>query len=243
MYVGLIIAIVCVFTAIGSGLGYRADLWHFRTGFTILKWSFIVSAITLLVLIVCMFFIKTKTKADFIVGLIGICISASSVYIPYSWKRTLDKFPYIHDITTDTSNPPQFVMISNLRGKSDHPVAYDGPEVAEQQKKAYPALTSLRLDAPVNVVMQTAKNVLKNKMKLELIDVDSEPGRIEAVATTLLYGFKDDLVVRVQAVSDKQSLVDVRSKSRVGKSDLGQNAKRIQTFLDALSTAVSAEKN
>jgi uncharacterized protein (DUF1499 family) len=70
-------------------------------------------------------------------------------------------------------------------------------------------------------------------MGLEIVDANPGEGRIEAVDTTLLYGFKDDIVVRVQEGAEG-TRVDVRSMSRVGKSDLGMNAKRIRTFLARL---------
>jgi len=63
--------------------------------------------------------------------------------------------------------------------------------------------------------------------------VNAAEGRIEANTTSMLYGFTDDVVVRVVA-DGAGSKVDVRSKSRVGRSDLGQNAKRIRAFLREL---------
>ena len=72
-------------------------------------------------------------------------------------------------------------------------------------------------------------------MNLELVSVDIESGRIEAVATSFLFGFKDDMVIRVTETDGAQVKIDVRSKSRVGKSDLGQNAKRIRRFMEGLT--------
>ena len=62
--------------------------------------------------------------------------------------------------------------------------------------------------------------------------MESRPdqGRIEATDTTLWFGFKDDIVVRVTA-QDSASRIDVRSVSRVGKSDVGTNASRIRNYL------------
>jgi uncharacterized protein (DUF1499 family) len=70
-------------------------------------------------------------------------------------------------------------------------------------------------------------------MKLKVVDANAAEGRIEATHTSMLYGFTDDVVVRVVA-DGTGSKVDVRSKSRVGRSDLGQNAKRIRVFLREL---------
>jgi uncharacterized protein (DUF1499 family) len=70
-------------------------------------------------------------------------------------------------------------------------------------------------------------------MGWEIVAADPATGRIEATATTFWYGFKDDVVVRVGA-GNGGSVIDVRSKSRVGRSDLGANASRIRTYLEAL---------
>ncbi len=71
-------------------------------------------------------------------------------------------------------------------------------------------------------------------MGLEITESDADAGRVEAVDTTFLFGFRDDLVVRISAEEGKGTRVDVRSKSRVGMSDLGQNAKRIARFIELL---------
>ena len=67
-------------------------------------------------------------------------------------------------------------------------------------------------------------------MGWEIVGSNAEEGRIEATDTTLWFGFKDDVVVRIQPRGD-ESLVDVRSLSRVGKSDVGTNAQRIRAYL------------
>ena len=233
MYIGFILALLCAVAAVGSGLGYRLGLWHFRTGFEILKWSFFVSGATLLMLLACMFFVQTKTRADSMIGITGIIICLVLVYVPYSWKKTLDAYPYIHDISTDTLNPPDFVIVDQLRAADDHSIEYDGLEVAELQVKAYPDIKTLVIDGDIEKHLQSAENVL-NDMNLDIVSVDIESGRIEAVATSFLFGFKDDMVIRMTETDTAQVAVDVRSQSRVGKSDLGQNAKRIRRFMEGL---------
>ena len=63
MYIGFALALLCAVAAVGSGLGYRFGLWHFRTGFEILKWSFFLSGATLLILLACMFFFANQDKS------------------------------------------------------------------------------------------------------------------------------------------------------------------------------------
>jgi len=70
-------------------------------------------------------------------------------------------------------------------------------------------------------------------MGWEILRSDAKSGRIEAVATTFWFGFKDDVTVQVASVG-QGSRVEVRSKSRVGKGDSGANAKRIGAYFERL---------
>jgi len=131
-------------------------------------------------------------------------------------------------------NPPDFVIVGQLRTADDHSIEYDGLEVSELQVKAYPDIKTLIIDGSIKKIVQLAESVLTD-MNLELVSVDIESGRIESVATSFLFGFKDDMVIRVTETDGAQVKIDVRSKSRVGKSDLGQNAKRIRRFMEGLT--------
>lgn len=230
-YAGLALAIACVIAGMLSGLGYRVGLWHFRTGFLILRAAFFVAlaagALSLLGIL-----LSRGVRGAVVGGIAGLVIALGFAYVPWQWKQTADALPYIHDITTDTEDPPQFVAAAQLRTEDDHPVTYDGPEVAAQQRSAYPDIAPLLTDAPKDRVFEAARQTFQD-MGMEITDADSATGRVEASHTSLWYGFTDDVVVRISETSSG-SRVDVRSKSRVGRSDLGQNAKRVRTFLSKL---------
>jgi uncharacterized protein (DUF1499 family) len=104
--------------------------------------------------------------------------------------------------------------------------------VASQQKQAYPDLAPATFSAPKDQVFQAARRSV-DAMGLKLSGEDANAGRLEATHTSLWYGFTDDIVVRISETAEG-TRVDVRSKSRVGRSDIGQNAKRIRTFLATL---------
>jgi len=229
--IGVVVALACVLAAMASGLGYRMGLWHFRTGFMVLRVAFFASlaagALSLLGLI-----LAKGGRGALVPGLAGVVLALGFAYVPWQWKQTVDALPYIHDISTDTDNPPQFVAAAQLRKEGDHPVTYDGPEVAAQQKTAYPDLAPLLVNAPREKVFEAAKAAIQ-AMRLTLTDANPVEGRLEARQTSFWYGFTDDMVVRIIESPDG-TRVDVRSKSRVGRSDIGQNAKRIRTFLAGL---------
>ena len=111
-------------------------------------------------------------------------------------------------------------------------MAYDGKEVADLQQKAYPDLAALTTPVSREKVFAAATAAIA-QMGMHLVEADPAQGRIEANQTSLLYGFTDDMVVRI-ATEAQSTKVDVRSKSRVGRSDLGQNATRIRIFLQKL---------
>lgn len=230
--IGLGVALASAFAMVFSGIGYQLGLWHFRTGFAIMGWAFWFAGGAAVVSLVGLFLLVPRPPKLVAAAVAGILIGATTAYVPWSYKQTAGSLPFIHDITTDTQNPPAFVAVKGLRKEGDHPVEYDGPEVAAQQEKAYPDLKSLAVSADKDKVLKAAQAALKS-MKLEIVDENAAEGRIEAVATTLLYGFKDDVVVRVIAEGNA-TRVDVRSKSRVGRSDVGQNAARIRDFLQRL---------
>lgn len=140
--------------------------------------------------------------------------------------------PLIHDISTDTSDPPRFVAVLPLRAGAANPAEYD-PTVAPLQRAAWPDLAPLDLPLPPAAALERAERVAQ-AMGWQLVAVVPAEGRLEATATTPLMRFKDDVVVRIVARGDG-SRVDVRSVSRLGVGDLGTNARRIREFLARLA--------
>jgi len=144
--------------------------------------------------------------------------------------------PAIHDISTDTNNPPQFVKAVELRKGAANSLEYGADqgspsELARLQANAYPGIKPLKTDLTRAEAVARARDVL-SAQGLEIVNSDPDQGIVEAVATTFWFGFKDDVVVRVTPAA-QGSVVDVRSVSRVGRSDLGANAARIEKFLEA----------
>jgi len=237
--VGLAVSIGCALAALNAGLGYRFGWWHYGTGIAMIVYVFWVAATSVVVCGVAAVLAATRPGARpvLVMSLTGLAIASVTVWVPYNLRMTARALPAIHDITTDLADPPKFVRVATLRHSDEHPAAYDGPVVGEQQRKAYPDLAPLVLKAQRDVVFTAAKGVLTS-MGLELVDADAAQGRIEATATSLLFGFKDDVVVRIADDSDGTE-VDVRSKSRVGRHDFGVNAKRIRVFLAKLKAALT----
>ena len=143
--------------------------------------------------------------------------------------------PAIHDITTDLDAPPRFDAVVPLRADAANSLEHGGPDVAADQRAAYPDIETLVLGHPPDRVVELA-HVTAEAMGWEIVAVDTDAGRVEATDTTFWFGFKDDIVVRVRPATGG-ARVDVRSVSRVGLGDLGANAARVREFLRRLRAA------
>jgi uncharacterized protein (DUF1499 family) len=138
--------------------------------------------------------------------------------------------PMIHDISTDTADPPTFTVALQQRGAESNTLELD-QSVMRQQEEAYPDLQTLVSPLPTDEAYNRALQVATN-LGWDIYHQDSNTGVIEAVDTTSIMGFKDDIVIRVRS-SAQGTLLDLRSVSRVGEGDLGANAQRIRAFRDA----------
>jgi len=143
--------------------------------------------------------------------------------------------PVIHDISTDTDNPPRWVALRSIRSASENGTAYGGPSVASQQKRAYPDVAPLNVAVPPDRAFARVEATAR-ALGWRVVAAAPAEGRLEASDTTRWFGFTDDIVVRVRA-NPQGSRIDVRSASRVGRSDLGANARRVRTFLAAVAKA------
>ncbi len=164
-----------------------------------------------------------------VVALAALVIGALAAYAPLDFVRRSMTVPRIHDITTDVDDPPAFVAILPLRATARNQAEYGGPRVADAQRRHYPDLRPLDLTLSPASALERARRV-GVEMEWEIVAVDGATGRLEATASTPWFGFKDDVVVRILP-RDGGARIDVRSVSRVGRSDLGKNAERIREFL------------
>lgn len=144
--------------------------------------------------------------------------------------------PRINDITTDPDDPPVFEAAREAPPNRGRDMGYP-PEFAEQQRAAYADLHPARLDVPPPEAFARARRAAE-ALGWEIVASDAERGHLEARDTSWLFRFVDDVVVRVRpAPEGAGSIVDVRSKSRDGRGDLGVNASRIRAFLAELASS------
>lgn len=227
-------AVASALAAMAAGFGVRLDWWHFSVGFSILRWAVYVAIAAVVLSVIGAFFTRQQRGMGWAAA--GLVIALVVVAVPASWLYTARQVPPIHDITTDTDNPPRFDAILALRMNAPNPAHYGGPSIAAKQRQAYPNIEPMIVEASRAEVFDHAVATAR-RMGWAIHAADAARGRIEATDTTFWFGFKDDVVVRIQSVP-QGTRVDVRSVSRVGRSDVGTNAKRIREYLGALRQAL-----
>lgn len=232
-WLGLGFAVTGLLSLFASGLGYRLGLWEFKTGISLVKAGGYLSATAVVVCLAGLGVWQARIfPQGMIPAIVGLVIGSGVLGLTLKWKKNLSSVPYIHDITTDTENPPLFVAVLPLRAGADNSAEYGGPSLARQQKQGYPDLKPGFVSLPPVAAFSEALQAAKD-MNWEIVAAEPASLRIEATDTTLWFGFKDDVVVRISP-DQTGSRIDVRSVSRVGKSDVGTNARRISAFLTRL---------
>lgn len=144
----------------------------------------------------------------------------------------------IHDISTDLADPPSFsdevVAIRSAEAEANsldlvNKRTPDGRPFAEVQREAYPDIAPVETSLPPERAFELAL-AAAHERGWRVNRVDPPAGEIEAVSRTFWFGFADDIAIRVRH-NGAGSRVDVRSVSRVGRSDLGANAARLRPYL------------
>lgn len=227
-----LLALIAIVLLLISGLGVHLAWWKFTTGFVLLKWAAYIG-LAAVVLGVLMLIVPATRRGHGAWLVIAVLVGLGTAWVPWHWLQQARSVPAIHDISTDTADPPPFVAVLPLRKDAPNSPVYGGPEVAAKQHAAYPDVKPLVLPIPSARAFELALAAAKGMGWTIDAAVPAE-GRIEATATTFWFGFKDDIVLRVRA-QGSGSVVDVRSESRVGKSDVGTNAARVRKYLAKLA--------
>ncbi|PCJ43011.1 MAG: hypothetical protein COA81_05065 [Alphaproteobacteria bacterium] len=224
------LALLLLLIVIAGGPGVHMGLWSPLDGFILSMRAGFMGGLALAILaLVIIIIIAVKKKAGMgkaiLSLLIGLLLAAPVGYLRLSGGGGV---PPIHDIATDTANPLTFMALVGKRGEGANSITYAGGELAEQQKQAYPDVGPLLVDGAPDKVFSRTIDVARD-MGWDITGVEAKVRRFEATDHSFWFNFADDVVVAVTA-TDTGSRIDLRSVSRVGRSDLGVNAKRIMAF-------------
>jgi uncharacterized protein (DUF1499 family) len=219
----LIVGLVAFAVLVISGPGVRFELFSYRTGLTLYRWVAYYAGIAAMVVAVLALAFPAARSHGVMMPIIALVLGALAFAMPFQFVRQARAVPPINDITTDMANPPKYMTTAR---------PYPGDEFARQQALAYPDIKPILLSVPPREAFERAVKAAE-AMGWEVVGRDAAAGTLEAVDTTKWFGFKDDIAVRVTAV-EGGSRIDIRSKSRVGRSDIGTNARRIRAYAERL---------
>jgi uncharacterized protein (DUF1499 family) len=218
--------------------GWRLGLWRYGVSLRIFEYSAYVAAAGFVVSLMALAGWTQLSYAQRAAAAAGLVLAACLVYWPWHYTRLAAETPPIHDITTDTANPPDFWAVLPSRIEENAlPVEYGGPAVARLQHEYYPDIKPVITDLSPRTAFAVALLVAQSMP--DWIDVIAEPSswRIEASQQSFWMHLTDDVSIRV-APYGKGSRIDVRSLSRQGIGDFGVNAARVRSYLGALKAAL-----
>jgi uncharacterized protein (DUF1499 family) len=232
----LLAAAAVVLLALGP-LGWRVGWWHYRVAFSTLFPGAAYCGVAAVVLALLSLVLGRWVGGGrhLATGVLAFVLGAAIAYVPWHYDRIRGSVPPIHDITTDPQNPPQFRAVLPLRDREHaNPVAYEA-QIGEQQRRFYPDIAPLSLSLDPRKAFARALDAA-TAMGWTLVASNAAEGRIEASERSFWFGFTDDVVIRI-AAADSGSRIDIRSVSRVGRSDFGVNAARVRAYLARLREA------
>ena len=229
-----------------AALGTKIGLWGWKFGFgkltvgygpKLMMLTFVVALIALILAF------AIKPRKDWLIALLCLAVPVGSMAFGKSMKAKAGKLPFIHDITTDTQNPPTFTQaIIDRRAKCSNSLDYVGVKVPRSEELVSVAQYNAYGDINTMVFSDSADALYKralvtvDAMGWKQASASAETGVIEATDSTFWFGFKDDVVIRIQASEGGGSILDIRSISCVGGSDIGANAARIRKFRKKLGS-------
>lgn len=232
----VVLGVGAVLAALVAAIGSALELWGFRAGLTALRYLFFAAAAGAVLGLVGLVMARRRAKL-MLANLFALVVALGFVLYLGNLVRIAKSVPAIHDASTDLNDVPQFsrlkVRADNLENIPDEGKAELKALAPEERWKAlhrahYGDLRTIRLATPpAQTVRRVAALASERGWETALVDED----QVEATETSTFFRFKDDVVVRVRPAPGGGSLVDMRSISRVGGSDVGMNAKRIRTFL------------
>lgn len=217
-----------------AGPSYRVGILSLTNAFTLLRWAAYAGvAAVMLGAIAAGLAYRRHSRVQMVVAAPALLAGLVAVVVPFEFQRRARAVPPIHDISTDLENPPTFDAIVPLRADAPNDLERTS-EVTELQRQGYPGLAPVTLAIPLDQAFDRALAVAQ-EAGWQIVTADKSSGRIEATDTTRWFGFEDDVVVRLTPWG-AGTRVDVRSVSRIGRSDIGTNARRIRQYLDRLQS-------
>ncbi|MGF1549298.1 MAG: DUF1499 domain-containing protein [Sphingomonadaceae bacterium] len=247
--IGLMLAIGAPLAALIAGHGSGEGWWDFRPALRALAFLLAAALLgALLSLIAFALNMAAKRRGAAAANFAALFIAG--IFIGFLGSNIMDarRAPPIHEVTTNLDDYPEFTALEVREDRLQNVPAF-GPAKGEpddasrwraMHRAYYGDIRPLALDLPKARAIDLAQRVARER-GWEIASVNEARGTIEATDTTRFFGFKDDVVIRVKEMRGNPgaSVVDMRSISRVGISDLGKNAERVRAYLADLEAAAA----
>jgi len=248
-FIALIAGLGGLIAIVAAGPGYQMEWWDLGFAFfTLMQYgiyaAMAAAGIGLLAFLILLF---SRPKTGLVTSLFAAVIGLGLLAVMMPQLTAAQNVPPIHDITTDTENPPEFQAVLPLRQEdgASNPAEYQGDKIVkarsgeaktvrEWQEEGYPDIETLTFRESPEEIFDRAIIVAGADMGMTIHGADKDAGRIEASETSFWFGFTDDVVIRIVEGPGGGTVLDIRSKSRVGQSDIGANAERIRTFSEKM---------
>lgn len=235
-----VLALVALAAFAAAPAGWRLGLWYYTVAFAIMRYAAYVALVAAACSISALCGWRRLSPSHRAVAFATLAVAVVVVYVPWYYARLAATTPPIHDITTDIANPPPFWAVLPSRAEENaNPVEYGGPAVAKLQHLYYPQVAPTTTTLPPRTAFAVALATAQSMPGW--IDVIAEPEawRIEASQESFWMRFTDDVSIRVSP-DGAGSRIDVRSLSRQGRGDFGDNAARVEAYLDALKARLAS---
>ena len=238
----LIAAILCfgaVAVALIAALGSARGAWDFRLGFKLLEYALYAGVAGIFIALIAIFFVRRVKPRLVMVNLLAIVVAGAFVGYLGNQIRIARTMPRIHDIATNLDDYPRFyrltVRADNLEsvpdmGRRDLAALPPRERWKAIHREAYGDIAPIRVPWSVEETIARARRLAEAR-GWEIVTSDPANGILEAVDTSFFFRFKDNIVVRARPAGQGGTIVDMRSISRVGVSDIGVNARRVRDFL------------
>lgn len=206
--------------------GFRAGGWPWPRAYGLAGWGAWTAGAGVIVAVAGLAVRLRRRRGGAGAVLLGLILSLPVAGLGAAFELAASTTPPINDISTDTDDPPVFWFTAT---PSDYPARNAAP-----QRVAYPDVGPLDLSLPTGEAFAAALSLVEDR-GWEVLSADPAESQIEAIATSRLFGFEDEVAIRVTE-TETGARVDMRSRSRLGRIDRGVNARRIAAFLSALET-------
>lgn len=235
------LSIVSIPVLLIVAVGNRSQLMTATEAYAVMALGFALAGLGVLAGIGALDGIWRDGRKGLAAALRGLVIGVLVLTLPAIGAYELVVYPRLTDISTDLDDPPAFILALADRPADARPLTDPTDDEIDTQRDAYPDIVSRHYPVGTARVFDDATKIVDGRgwrvLGSHRPDEADATGRIEAVASTPVFGFRQDVVIRILP-DGEGTLVDMRSAARYGAHDLGADAERIRAFFTDLDASL-----